>query len=317
MGGGEACPMAQDKPQNQTALALRVITHNIRYATTNLLKHERPWSERLPGTMSQLHHYTVLPFNPESTIICLQEVLREQLDDIKKSFEDENYSTNSAWECVGVGRDDGKSAGEFNPIFYRSACWKKLHFETIWLSSTPNQVSRGWHGGCNRICTCLVLQRLVGDEKVMILNTHLDNASFTARQKGAKLILEYAKRWKDQFDPAHLFLTGDLNSTQDEKEGAWQVLNSKGSGFVDCQRLLKTGEHESRRFGGSITFTGFDGKGDEDGIGTLDFIHYGLREGETLSKVRSNLRGYTVVPNIFDQGTRCSDHCAVVADFLL
>ncbi len=35
-------------------LPLRVITHNIRYATNSLFKNERPWSERRPMIMSQL-----------------------------------------------------------------------------------------------------------------------------------------------------------------------------------------------------------------------------------------------------------------------
>lgn len=49
------------------------------------------------------------------------------------------------WSHVGVGRDDGKQAGEYAPIYYRNDRFQPLSVEHIWLSQTPQQVgSRGW-----------------------------------------------------------------------------------------------------------------------------------------------------------------------------
>ena len=40
---------------------------------------------------------------------------------------------------IGVGRDDGKKAGEYSPILYRSAVWKVEAWKTVWLSETPDK----------------------------------------------------------------------------------------------------------------------------------------------------------------------------------
>jgi len=302
---------APEGPSSLVPLPFRLLTHNIRYAARDLFPHERPWPQRLPNLLRQFHHYTASPFNPLSTVICLQEVLQSQLSDLATAFGDE-------WAHVGVGRDDGKAAGEFNPVFYNTQGWAQAHSETIWLSDTPERPSRGWDAGSNRLCTCVVLQsRLTGSHarKVMVLNTHLDNASKLARRNGALLILKYAKRWRKDFDVDHVFLSGDLNSTRDERHGAWEVLNTSDSGFVDVGRFLRT--DDVRQFGDEITFTGFDGHGDEDAARTLDFVHHGLSEEETIGEASHRLRSYSVVPNLFDDGIRCSDHRAVVVDLVL
>jgi len=149
----------------------------------------------------------------------------------------------------------------------------------------------------------------------MILNTHLDNASQLARRNGAMLILKYARRWRKDFDVDHVLLSGDLNSTRDEKRGAWETLNAPDSGFADVGRFLRN--DDMRRFGDEVTFTGFDGQGDEDTARTLDFVQYGLSEHETVEEASRQLRSYSVVPNLFDDGIRCSDHRAVVVDLVL
>lgn len=323
MGGGLIFPPEQEGSVENRPAPLRVITHNIRYAATDLFDHEQPWRKRLPNIMRQLHHYTALPFNPASTIICLQEVLVEQLQDISANLQSDRLQLTSngsskSWAYVGVGRDDGKSAGEFNPIFYREDAWDKLHFETIWLSETPDKVSRGWDGGCNRLCTCLILRskHKHSTQTIMCLNTHLDNAGLVARRKGAELIINRTRKWREVFKPDHILLTGDLNSSQDEAGGAWQTLNSEDSGFIDVKRLL---EHDSdiRRYGDEVTFTGFNGNGDADEVGILDFVHYGLMDNEGVAEARRKLCSLTTVPNLFDDGIRCSDHRAVVVDLLL
>ncbi len=46
---------------------------------------------------------------------------------------------------VGVGRDDGKEAGEYSPIFYDRTKFEVVKWRTIWLSPTPDiPGSKGW-----------------------------------------------------------------------------------------------------------------------------------------------------------------------------
>lgn len=295
---------------------LRIITHNIRYAATTLFDGERPWKERLPYLLRQFYHYVALPFAPAGTIICMQEVLHSQLRDLALSFDAELQPAGQTWSYVGVGRDDGQQAGEYNPIFYRPDYWKRIDSGTIWLSDTPNRPSRGWDAGSNRLCTILVLEsrpKLFGKTMtILIMNTHLDNVSHKARQEGAKLILKFAKIWNARYETDRIILTGDLNSTRDEDDGAWQVFNTSGSGFSDAESLLSGWrEPPVKHFGDVTTFTGFDSHGDGDDVGTLDFVHVGPGRGPV--KVHS----HTVVPNLFEDGIRCSDHRAVVVDLLL
>ena len=46
---------------------------------------------------------------------------------------------------VGVGRDDGKEAGEYSPIFYDQTRFEVVKWKTLWLSPTPDVPgSKGW-----------------------------------------------------------------------------------------------------------------------------------------------------------------------------
>ena len=41
------------------------------------------------------------------------------------------------YESVGVGRDDGKEAGEFSAVFYKKDKFELLDAGSFWLSETP------------------------------------------------------------------------------------------------------------------------------------------------------------------------------------
>lgn len=182
---------------------MRIITHNIRYATTSPFPGEAPWPQRRPGLLAQLKYHT--RHDPEA-LICLQEVLHGQLVDILDGLNDvaaatgtetrtrdpSRASTSDAgpalkyarnderggpapnvdeeaagrWKFYGVGRDDGVERGEYSPVFYRPRAWRKVAHGTMWLSQTPGVPgSKGWDAASVRICTVLVLERR-GGEKV-------------------------------------------------------------------------------------------------------------------------------------------------------
>lgn len=111
---------------------MRVLTHNIRYATSSPFKGEERWPIRCPRLCAELQFHSATP----NTIICLQEVLHSQLLDIKASL-NEGTKYGEDWAYIGVGRDDGRQAGEYSPIFYRPSEWNLEKWETIWLSETP------------------------------------------------------------------------------------------------------------------------------------------------------------------------------------
>ncbi len=86
-------------------LPIRLLTHNIRYATKAPFKGEEKWDVRRPRLVNELR-FNIL--HCAESFICLQEVLHQQLIDI---LSDLNSKTKS-FGYVGVGRDDGHEAGE-------------------------------------------------------------------------------------------------------------------------------------------------------------------------------------------------------------
>ncbi|MEX2396513.1 MAG: hypothetical protein WD491_05775, partial [Balneolales bacterium] len=76
----------------------------------------------------------------------LQEVLKGQLDDLQERLPE------YAW--VGQGRDDGKEAGEFSPIFYNTNKFEVIEDQTFWLSETPEVPgSISWDAAITRVVT--------------------------------------------------------------------------------------------------------------------------------------------------------------------
>lgn len=90
-------------------LPVRLLTHNIRYATNSPFKGEEKWDVRKSHLINELSFNTA---HCAESFICLQEVLHQQLIDILSSLN----SKDKEWAFVGVGRDDGLEAGEYSPI---------------------------------------------------------------------------------------------------------------------------------------------------------------------------------------------------------
>ena len=79
---------------------------------------------------------------------------------------------------VGVGRDDGAEKGEFMAVYYLRDRFELLDSGTFWLSETPDKVSRGWDGACNRTVTWVELKDRKSGKEFFYFNTHLDSPIF-------------------------------------------------------------------------------------------------------------------------------------------
>lgn len=102
-------------------LPIRLLTHNIRYATNAPFKGEEMWVNRRAKIVNELRFNTA--HCPES-FICLQEVLHKQLTDILSDLN----SKCTSFDYVGVGRDDGDQAGECRALLLLvvALCWPNL-----------------------------------------------------------------------------------------------------------------------------------------------------------------------------------------------
>ncbi|KAI4644301.1 hypothetical protein J4E93_006201 [Alternaria ventricosa] len=276
-------------------LPIRILTHNIRYAADPPATGEKPWSTRKQLILNELHYNTL--HNPEA-FICLQEVLNEQIVDIMAGLGDE-------WAYIGVGRDDGKTEGEYSPVIYRKAIWELVTWKTVWLNEDGAVGKKGWDAGSVRIVTIGTFKHMTSKKEIVAMSTHFDNAGAISRRESAKIIEGIAA---DIASPASnfsstglpFFLAGDLNS--EITDDAYMMLNNASSLLQDTKEQAKW------LYGDENTYTAFD---DVD-KSLIDFIFVGPRgEGDW------SVEGYSVLPNRFEDGVYASDHRAVVVDGVL
>jgi endonuclease/exonuclease/phosphatase family metal-dependent hydrolase len=275
---------------SHAAIPIRLLTHNIRYATTSPFTGEKPWADRKPLIINEFKYNTL--YNSES-FICLQEVLNNQIIDIMGGLGPD-------WTYIGVGRDDGKQKGEYSPIIFRKSVWEVESWKTVWLNEDGSVGKKGWDAGSVRIVTVGHFKHVASKKKVLGMCTHFDNSGAVSRRESAKIILNLIDtESKGNGEPVPYFLGGDLNS---EISGeAYQTLNGKNSSLRDAKELA------GWKYGDQYTFTGF---GDDKSL--IDFLFLGPRGGSDWQ-----VQGYSVLPNKFDDGVFNSDHRAVVLDTVL
>ena len=215
------------------AQELNVASFNIKCGTSHGMgnvKSGNGWDDR-KGFIFDLINFAAFD------VFGAQEVRYGQLNDLVKALPDYAY--------IGVGRDDGKTKGEFCPVFYRRERFKLLDSGTFWLSATPETVSRGWDGGCNRVCSWGYFQDRATKAKFYFLNTHLDHKGPMAKTKGAELIVKFIE---EHCKGVQVIVTGDMNVYQDSE---WYNIFAK-SGY-----LKDTFNAARYRFAPSGTFSTF------------------------------------------------------------
>ena len=278
-------------PQN-----FRSISFNVRYAAP-ASTYERPWSTRGPLVITQLKNSTTAATSTGSIpVIGLQEVLHQQLIDIKAGL-------GTSWAHLGTGRDDGKQAGEYVPLLYQTSVLKLASSTQKWLSPTPDAPSFWPGAGSRRYVIVAVFEVIKTGKRVIVANTHLDNASQTARVEGLKVALKSIRDAQTQSGVLPVILTGDFNSVSGAGD-AYGTTVSDGL-LSDLHSLAK----QEQRFGPEGTFSGFEpGKEPNNRI---DFIWLGPNATQTWE-----VRRYEVLGNVVG-GVYISDHRAVVGDVTL
>jgi endonuclease/exonuclease/phosphatase family metal-dependent hydrolase len=212
----------------QTNPPLRAMTWNIRY--DNPLDGPDAWSLRRER-VSGLIRYQV----PD--VFGIQEGLEQQVKYLQTEL--------PAYNMVGVGRDDGKSAGEYCALFYRKDRFKAIDSGTFWLSPTPEVPSKGWDAALNRICTYAVLKDLQSGREIVVFNTHFDHVGETARLRSAQLLIEKINAIKTAGRTA--LLLGDLNSEPES-----EPIQTLAQSMRDARKASQTPP-----YGPEGTFNGF------------------------------------------------------------
>lgn len=179
------------------AQELKIISFNIRYNSWNNIDGPNGWPYRKAAVAKM-----ILEERPAA--IGLQEALIDQLQ-----YLDSNLP---GYRRIGVGRDDGKEAGEFMAIYYDTAQLILDGSQTLWLSETPEVPSKGWDAACYRTATVANFFDRQSHRNFYYINTHLDHMGKTARAEGVKLISSLFTPSKSALIvPA--IVGGDMNSS--------------------------------------------------------------------------------------------------------
>jgi endonuclease/exonuclease/phosphatase family metal-dependent hydrolase len=220
--------------QRHDAGALRVMTFNIRYGTAP--DGDDAWPRRRALALR-----VIRDFDP--AVLALQEALRFQLDEIERAL--------PVYGEVGVGRDDGRQAGEYAAILYDRRRLSVTDEGWFWLSDTPEAPgSMTWGNRFPRIVTWARLADRAAGTAFYVFDTHWDHESQPARDRSARLLLGRIAARGDRQSP--VLLAGDFNSGEDNP--AFRAL--LGSGLIDTFRALHP---DARAVGTFHAFRGQDG----------------------------------------------------------
>ena len=272
------------------SLTLRLYTNNIRFDNfRHPDPHEKPWLKRRVESIDSMHFNTGLG---HANVICLQEVLHNQLLDIINGLNDRtgvrtesvfesDYKREShelvemeeegnvkdkvkekekgEWTYYGVGRTDGVAAGEFAPIIFKSRDFIILENTTFWLSETPHVPSKGWDAALERIVTLVTFQSKINPLiKFNVFNTHYDHRGHEARRKSSQLIVDKMKN----YNAYPSFLCGDFNT--EPRDEPYHILTN--AGFKDSRVTID----KQFAYGHETTFTAFDKNNEPYSI--IDYI---------------------------------------------
>lgn len=232
-------PVPQAALQPAPGAPLAVMSFNIRYGTAN--DGDNHWLKRRDQLFDLLREQ-------QADVVGLQEALHFQIEEILRAFPGYDY--------VGVGRSDGRQAGEYAAILYRTARLKARRSDTFWFSDTPGIVkSTSWGNQTERICTWAYFEDLEGPS-FYLYNVHLDHQSQPSREKSVALLLE---RVAARGPAAPAVVTGDFNAGE-----ANPAAKAMLAPFRDSFRLLHPDATEVG------TFNGF--KPGQTGGDKIDFV---------------------------------------------
>ena len=213
-----------------------IMTYNIRYSTENDgINYWENRKEKVKGIIDSLN----------IDVFGLQEALQSQVEYIQNQF--------PHYEMSGVGRDDGKTKGEYAPVF-----WKKSKFTLVknghfWLREDHTVPGTGWDANINRIATWIILEDNSG-EKYFVLNTHYDHQGEEARRNSSLLIL---KKIEDLSEGLPLVVMGDLNA--DPESEPYKILE-KSDILKDCFSEVNSKDINHGTFAGGFSIENLNDK---------------------------------------------------------
>lgn len=225
---------------------LNVMTFNIRLNTAS--DSLNAWPYRKDKLASQILFH-------EAAIIGVQEALHDQMTDLQQSLKSYRYA--------GVGRNDGKTKGEYSAIFYDTTKLQLLESKTFWLSEQPEVPgSKSWDAAITRIVTWAKFRERKTKKQFYVFNTHFDHRGTIARKESARLLL---KKINEIAPKAPIIVTGDFNTTPQDEPIQFLLSPAEPLHLTDTKTVSLT-----PHYGPDGTFNGFKAK--EQSNEPIDYI---------------------------------------------
>lgn len=252
-----------------------VMTYNIRCGFCEDSSSANNWSNR-----KYLVAYLIKSHKPD--LIGLQEAEMFQVNELIEMLDE--------YDWYGVSREDGKEKGESTAILYKKKRFEPLLKQTLWLSETPELVSKGWDAALNRTVTIIKFKDRKFPNEFYYANTHFDHIGEKARTESSRLIVNILSNYCKDYP---VIFSGDLNYTS--ASDGYKILSGK---LFDSKLIA---EKES---GGNITFNGFGNDIQPDN--KIDFIFVNDKV-----KVLNHIVDTTLFNRLYP-----SDHYPVISEII-
>lgn len=211
---------------------LTVASYNVRTDTSKDRQQGDGWERRCPQICRIIQAR-------DFDVFGSQEVRHNQLLDMCAGLPEYAY--------VGVGRDDGKTGGEYSPVFYKKERFTLLDSGTFWLAETTDKPCKGWDARYPRICSWARLKDKECKRTFWFFNLHMDHRGIVARRESSHLVLKKIQEIVKTKEP--VILTGDFNV--DQTSDIYSIIADSGI-VVDAYSVAK------ERFDINGTFNNFN-----------------------------------------------------------
>jgi endonuclease/exonuclease/phosphatase family metal-dependent hydrolase len=223
IGAAQTTPDANAPQAAESENAVRVMTFNIRYGTAN--DGENRWDLRKDFVVETIEAFDPDLLGTQETVLFQRQYLEEKLE---------------GYEAWGVGREDGKEAGEQTTLFYKSRRFERTDGGHFWLSETPDEPgSKSWDSSLPRIASWVKLKDRERSKAkpLLFVNTHFDHRGAEARLQSAKLIREQIAKLGEG---CRVIVTGDFNAGEGSPPyvALFGAVEGEASSVRDAYRLV-------------------------------------------------------------------------------
>lgn len=278
---------------------LRVSSYNLRYDNPGDSLDAWQYRKETVAELIKFHDFD---------IFGTQEVLHHQLEELSEQLENYSY--------IGVGRDDGQSAGEYSAIFFKEDKFRLLREGTFWLSDDTVRPNKGWDAALPRICTWGEFEEQETGFRFYLFNTHFDHVGVQARKESAGLILE---KINEMTGTAPVILTGDFNV--DQTNESYELIHGS-------DRLTDSYEISPLKYGASGTFNGFNIHASTESridhiflTGHFEVLRHGILtdtyQASTSDSIKEDSGNFPKEVSLYKNKTRLpSDHYPVMVELI-